>query len=40
MGSKNLNELPWSQWHPTKNVGLVPSKVEDGVNFIYVRKRV
>lgn len=30
MGSKNLNELPWSQWHPTKNVGLVPHDVSDG----------
>lgn len=30
MHSRDVNELPWSQWHPTKNGDLVPEEVSDG----------
>lgn len=32
MGSRNMSELPWSQWHPTKNGDLTPDDVTDGSN--------
>lgn len=31
MGSRNMNELPWSQWHPTKNGPIDPDSLTDGV---------